>query len=414
MPRPVWVQPGGQNHPFNIPINPANGSYWYGTWRAGIEYPASWSEPVGIIDPFGTIGDEYAYRLFNYGTPPPSPPGNFNCRGVNYTYPLYYVEEADDIYTIQGGNSAINGTSIPFNALWASGEPLLASCSEVATGGPSGSDAQIIVVEKATGKEWDLWRVYVDVANKKVCINNGSVVGTEIDRTEPGNVTANIYTKNNGWKPSRGIGINYLLGLVVPEEITAGEINHALSMPSSSIAKTFYLPPATKLEHSASVEPNNHPIPEGARFYLSVFDSIYNGVTGFATPEEALDAFIAWKHASKSAQIKAFIKIVGVALFKFGWFITDTSGAAGWQFESRKSAGTLWTALGIDFNTSTIQNCLDGLIIPPINNGDGTWKPGNIKMATTPANYLMVVGFASGENPGTDQLIYRQLQGILS
>lgn len=401
MTRPAWVAPGGQLHPFNVPLDPTIGSPWYPGYKASLQYG------LGVVDPFNTGGLEYGNRLWNYGA---SPVGNWNVRGVNFTYPLYYTEDADDTYTIVGGNSSINGTTIPFKSTWKSADPQLASISEVATGGPQRSDAQMIVVNQATGKEWDLWRVFVDVANKKVYINGGSVVGTEVDRSVPGNTTADIYTKTNGWIPSRGMGMPYLMGLVTPEEITALEITHALSMPSNSIAETFFLPPATKLEHPATTEPNTHPIPEGARFYLSILGTTINGVSGFSDPEEAMDAFIAWKHAARSAGIKAFIKTLGVAFFKYGWFITDTSQNAGWQCESTRSAGDLWTALGIDMTSSVIQNCMDGLIIPPTLDPVDGWIPGNIFMSTIPSRYLLAA--TQETNIAEEQLIWHQAQGL--
>lgn len=372
MPRPAWVAPGGVNHPFNIPVDYPIYTYpWYTHLILG--------QPVNsLIEPYGKTGSDYVGRLWNFSS---DRPGNWNIRGTIFTYPLYYTEDSNDIYTISGGNSSINNTTIPFNALWKSADPQLTSASQVINGGPSFSDAQMIVVNKATGQTWDLWRVYVDVPNKKVYINGGSVIGTEVDRSVPGNATANIYTKENGWIPSRGMGMPYLMGLVVPEEIAAGEITHALSMPSNSIAKTFFLPPATKLEHPATTEPNNHPIPEGMRFCLNA------SASGYGTPEEAVDAWITAYHASKSTQIKAFARIVGIALFKYGWFITDTSQNAGWQFESTRSAGSLWTDLGIDLSTSTIQNLMDGLLVGPTLQSDGGYTGGNITALTLPACY---------------------------
>jgi hypothetical protein len=251
--------------------------------------------------------------------------GNFNQSFVDYTYPVYYANAATGNYTVNGGNATINGKQMPWNPAWSAA---------------GGSDAQVIVVDSATGREWDLWQV--SVSGSTINISNGSLVGTG-ETASSGSVVGNYRTKVNGWVPSRGIGISYLAMLVRPEEITQGEIKHALSLPISNPSKASYVAPATKLEHSGS--DSGDEIPEGMRFALDVTDA-------------QIESWV----ATKPAAYQKLARTVAHALRDYGWFITDTSGAAHFQFEAQTSADALWKAQGIDPASSSATNLLDGLI----------------------------------------------------
>ena len=332
---------------------------------------------IDVEDPFGTIAAEYAYRMYYFSA---NRAGNHDLRFVNYTYPVYFVDDATETRTISGGYcnsnsvSKINGTTIPWNPEWQPGDPPESY--------DSNSDSQVIVIDEATGKCWDLWNVtFPDSSTVKV--GGGSIIGSSIDCIT-GNTQADIYTKNNGWKPSRGIGYPYIAGLVSPEQITAGTITHALSMPIKNPSKAFYISPATKVEHPGSEISNA--IPEGMRFYLD------RTGTGHDSIADAVNGWLASK-TFPSEQYKTLAGIVATALYTYGWFITDTSGSAGWQMESMRSAGTLWTALGIDPGTYNNQNytnvsIMDGLLVPPTKDAQGNivdW--GNIRVMQSNNNY---------------------------
>jgi len=128
-----------------------------------------------------------------------------------------------------------------------------------------------------------------------------------------------------------------------PEEITQGEIRHALSMTIRNPSKTFYVAPATKLEHPGTEIAN--PIPEGMRFALDVTDA-------------QIETWV----ATKPAAYRKLARIVARALRDYGWFITDTGGAANLQFEAEASAKALWKAQCIDPVSTTTRDLLDGLI----------------------------------------------------
>jgi hypothetical protein len=271
---------------------------------------APWNVPVKNL-PKHPQSDLYASRMYNNA---PDKPGNFNMSFVDYTYPVYYADDATGNYTVNGGHSSINGKQMPWNPAWSAA---------------GGSDAQVIVLDPATGREWNLWQV--TVSGSTIRVSNGSLV--------PGS----YFTKTDGWPSSRGVGIQYLAMLVRPEEIAKGEIKHALSVPITNPSKTFYVAPATKLEHPGSEISN--PIPEGMRFALNVTDA-------------QIESWV----ATKPAAYQKLARTVARALRDYGWFITDTSGAAHFQFEAQASADALWKAQGIDPASSTAANLLDGLI----------------------------------------------------
>jgi len=285
----------------------------------GVDAP--WNVPVTNL-PRHPQSDVYAYRLWNFAPAPRA--GNFNLGFYEYTYPVYYVEDATGTYTVSGGNSTINGKQIPWNPVWKAA---------------SGSDAQIIVLDPATGREWDLWQA--SVSGSTISVSNGSLVASsETDMKSP---VGDYRTKANCWQPSRGIGCQYLAMLVRPEEVAQGAIKHALSMPIQNPSKTFYVAPATKLEHSGTEIAN--PIPEGMRFALDVTDS-------------EIESWV----ATKPAAYQKLARTLGHALRDYGWFITDTAGGATLQFEADVSAGDLWRAQGIDPLSDTVRDLVDGLM----------------------------------------------------
>lgn len=226
-----------------------------------------------------------------------------------YTYAVYNAAEATDLYTITATNNwgNLHGKTVPWNPAWAQN---------------AGTDAQAIILDAATGTEWNLWQMVVNNTAKTITIGNGNKC--------PGDYLTNNWddrlTKCTG---SRGAGINYLACLVRPWEIEQGLIEHALSMPIKGTSGQFFVAPATKLEHPGKV--GN--IPEGMRFALNV------------TYAE-IDAYVA-KLTTLRVQNRNAVKTILYALKDYGWFITDTSGGAHLQFEAPESAQTEWVRIGV-------------------------------------------------------------------
>jgi hypothetical protein len=224
-------------------------------------------------------------------------PGNFNVGFDEYTYPVYNVSGATGWYPVTVRNpswgSNLVGKKIPWNPKWR----------------PSaGSDGQIIVLDAPTGREWDLWQA--SFANGRVTISNGNLV--------PGS----YWTSAAGFKPSRGVGIQYLAMLVRATEIDRGLIPHALSMPIRNSGPT-YVAPGTKSDGSTVGG-----IPEGTRFALQVTNQeIFNWVVALPAP------------------VRRAALILAVALRDYGWFITDTAGGATFQLADTATAS--WDRHGL-------------------------------------------------------------------
>jgi Ca2+-binding RTX toxin-like protein len=292
----TFVRPFGPNAPWNIPVDRL----------------ATDANSAALVS-----------MLWNNGTA--SRPGNFNLNFSAYTYPVYDAREATGFYTVDTTWSTnIDGKQIPWNPAW---KPA------------PGTDGQVIVIDPATGREWDLWQVSFD--GTTVQATNGSLVQGDIATYEGGNV------------PSRGIGIQYLAMLVRPEEIAQGYIDHALSLPSRYTDKDTSVAPATKVEGSYASVPDGIPI--GTRFALRVTDA-------------EIDQWIDSLPDSLSAETVRSARIIAEALREYGWFITDTAGAAEFQFESNTTAASDWASLGLSPQTAGYstypQDLLDGLLRP--------------------------------------------------
>ena len=283
---------------------------------------APWNVPVEHLRKHAE-SDIFVDRLWREA--PSNLPGNFNLGFDEYTYPVYHARDATGRFPVILDNDAeLSEMTIPWNPAW---QPA------------PGTDAQVIVLDREKGIEWDLWQVRFD--GKSIRASNGS------------RVSGDYRVKEDGHQPSRGVGIAYLAMLVRPHELKQGQIRHALSLPIRNTDGTYYVPPATKLEHPGRMSDG---IPEGMRFALEVSD---------ADIQEWLDEMP--KGMRKSTLRSA--RIIARALRDYGWFITDTAGGAHFQFESRITAGKEWAELGLDYwevDDSHVypRDLLDGLLKP--------------------------------------------------
>jgi hypothetical protein len=271
---------------------------------------APWNIPVKNIR-IHPESDKYADLFWNGAS---REPGNVQLSFEWYTYPVYYTCDATGYYYCRTRwNTNINGKEIPFNPQWLPAY---------------GTDGQIIILDSINGYEWDLWQVKFE--RDTVFVTNGNLIQAGItagDGSDPGDYR----TKENGFIPSRGVGIPYLAMLVRPGSVEQGVIDHALSNPIRNTCGKVFVPPATKLEH-----PRRPPgIPEGMRFALKMsdeeLDEWVDGLRSRGLPENTV----------RSA------RIIARALIDYGWFITDTSGGCHLQFEDRYSAGDRWEQLGL-------------------------------------------------------------------
>lgn len=276
---------------------------------------APWNKPVAGL-PRHPQSAVLSDRLWKYS---PAREGNFNLSFSGYTYPVYLATDAQGSYTVQASMGNLNGTKIPWNPNW---KPA------------TGSDGQVIILDPASGREWNLWQVSVN--GSTIRISNGNLV--------PGS----YWTKEDGFKGSRGCGIQYQAMLVRPEEIAQGKIEHALSMPSRNTARTFVAP---AIKSDGRVTQNGMPM--GTRFALNITDA-------------EIDAWVQSLPSQLSDQTRRAARVIAVAMRDYGWFVTDTAGGAHFQFEDNATAQSKWRALGLGTQFINYKNyptdLLDGLI----------------------------------------------------
>lgn len=254
---------------------------------------------------------------------PSERPGNFNLSFDDYTYPVYDSRQAERWFPVWSRSpSDLDGGKVPWSSRWSPAP---------------GGDGQAIILDPEQGIEWDLFQVQVGEGDLQ--IEGGSRV--------PGDYR----TRETGYRASRGAGIPYLAMLVRPHEIRAGVIPHALSMAVRNTDGAHAWPPATKLEHPGE----RIGLPEGSRFWLDVSDAQIEEWLRTLPPGVPLEA-------------RRSGRIIAQALRDYGWFITDTAGAAHLQFESRVSARQDWKELGLASveidGKEYPRDMLDGLITP--------------------------------------------------
>ena len=259
---------------------------------------APWNVPVADLSRHPESG-LYVRRLWQRGS---DRPGNFQLSFDGYTYPVYEVSDATGMHPIAvDWRTPLHDQLIPWNPAWRAA---------------TGTDSQVIILDPPTGREWNLWQVRFD--------------GQTVHATNANLVPGSYWTREVGYAPSRGAGIPYLAMLIRPGAVEDGKIPHALSLPIRNTDGKLYVAPATKIEFP------DHPsgVPEGMRFALDVEDAdIEDWIE--TLPDRLSDA------------TRSSARIIARALRDYGWFITDTAGAAHFQFEDRATAGAAWDRLGL-------------------------------------------------------------------
>ena len=257
----------------------------------------------------------YVGRLWTGG----ATPDRVQLNVSSYTFPVYEATALTRLYpVVTRYNTNINGRTMPWDPAWRAS---------------AGTDGNLIVLDPATGREWNLWQV--KFSDGKVRATNGSLVQANLTWSGYGN-PGNYWTKTNGALPSRGCGIQYLAMLVRPEEIAEGVIRHAVTFPIPNTDGKIFVAPATKLEH-----PNvpGGRVPEGMRFALRMTDA-------------EISAWVNSLPSGLGAAGKRSARIIATAARDYGWFITDTNGGGSqFQLEDNLTAGAEWTALGLGKRT---------------------------------------------------------------
>jgi len=114
-------------------------------------------------------------------------------------------------------------------------------------------DGWYTVLDRRAGIEYDFWRARRATTSSAISYQ----FMREWDLNGPGFLVPNEVS-------ARGSGLPYLGGLILPEEIEAGHIDHALAMSVPAPAQNFYVQPASSTDGNGQTTS----LPEGARIRL--------------------------------------------------------------------------------------------------------------------------------------------------
>jgi hypothetical protein len=217
---------------------------------------------------------------------------------TQYTYPVYHARagtprrtlRVDGVYSnvTDGGRrlSLVQGAQVRL--------PIPNGVKAAA-----GSDAQIVIVNPATGDEWGAWQLRPDGRGFRA--ENAYHYNTRWSGVPP-------RTDDGRAFGSRGAGVPYLAGLVRPCEIARGRIDHALAFAYDS-PSAAHVYPATKSDGTGS---GRGALPEGTRLQLD--------------PSASPARIRSW-----GCRRACFV--VARALQRYGMFVIDASGRPKVMFE---------------------------------------------------------------------------------
>jgi Big-like domain-containing protein len=252
--------------PFNLPI-PSNAS------------PLPTSSTLANM----LVGTGQAINVNTYGWTPP-------VYYATSSTPLASVDIVDDYHTYR-----IDGVPIPGNAVTSPDN----NNSGISVSG-DGNDNYLQIVDPVRGCEYDFWKAYKDSSGNWHAKNEATF-------TLGG---SGVHTP---WAV-RASGIALGAGIIRPEDIQAGVINHALGWAvPSTISGSSFVSPAQSTDGPAMGG-----IPMGTLFQLD--------------PNINLDTF--------QPQLAPWMKTIARAMQTYGVYVTDTStGSIALQAQSTVSTG---------------------------------------------------------------------------
>jgi len=285
----------------------ANGR-WVDTQRLDVETPAQfgdipplydaasfWNRPIAT----GAAVDPGSPAMVAKALVPYKSAANFWAGSNSWAKPLAYANPVSDSYAV-GCKKYDCHTDVAFRI------PLYAAPS-------TGSDHHLVVIDSGTGKELDMWLAEHDPAT-----NSWSAGARYV--TDPSGWGATCAEKQH-CLGAVAAGFAAFGGIVRPEEIAQGHIDHALFFTTPYTRKDFIACPAT---HTDGVADDPAAIPEGARIQLDP-----------AFPVDA-QRWPRWE------------KIIAKALQKYGAYLGDTGDSLSFAAEATLDRGyDAWSIVGV-------------------------------------------------------------------
>ena len=242
--------------------------------------------------------------------------GRLTSDPEQYTFPVYFADASTPRYNVpcRTYRCTVVSASGTTTTDVLQGVPIPATAQTSA-----GSDAQMIIIDSASGTEWDVWQASFDGSGWSV--GNGSVY--------------NVYWDGMPTRyGSRGAGVPYYAGLIRPWEIAAGQIDHALAFAYPTPASGRCVWPASKTDGNTG---GDSAIPEGARLQLD---------------PNLTEADLAAMGLDRTGMI------IARALQQYGMILIDVSGRPKIYAENllvNPAAGYSWHDPAIALSSSTIS-----------------------------------------------------------
>jgi hypothetical protein len=216
-------------------------------WAAGEnEYPlfiadSIWNTPIGPEPTYDSHSAEMIATIGRFND------GQITSDATKYSYPIYFANEDTPLWDVPC--LIYNCTVVTSKSTYKT--EILRNVPIPPNANPSaGTDAQMIIFDRNTNTEYDLWKAERTETGWK--IGNGSVYDMS-------------WTSTPLHYGSRGAGVPYYAGLILPWEILNGHIDHALAFAYPEVAKDRCVFPATKTDGKSDLP---YAIPEGARLQL--------------------------------------------------------------------------------------------------------------------------------------------------
>ena len=283
------------------------------------------------------------------------------------------------------------GDTVPWNPTWLPSD---------------GNDGFIVIVDPATGREWDIWALSTPAFNPEFldqddCLDDDASVDAGYDPgvhlcaaavsiiRRPDGSVADTRTYRGNYPPPSGAGLQNTAGLATPAEVQSGAIRHALKLMVSPVLSMtgpacppdvtspddprvgttcgLAIAPASKHERVYEVGSATalaRMVPHGTRTVLDMTDA-------------QIEAWLTSR--GYTGRLRETARIFAVALRDYGMIQTDsTGGPALIQVSGGRnpSVAAAWRALGIADDGSRL---LDGLmtadnlrvLAPPVNRCGG-------------------------------------------
>lgn len=262
--------------------------------------------------------------------------GRISAYPNQYSFPVYYADINSPRWDIPC--NVYRCTIVTLEKIFTVTELSDVPIPELANPAP-GTDGQMIIIDKNTFTEYDLWQAQRTADGWSV--SNGSVY----------NVLWSGTPQRYG---SRGAGLPYLAGLIRPWEIAQGRIDHVLafSYPEPALKRCVY--PATKTDGKSNLP---YAIPQGAHLQLDplLTEADFNRM-GLSNTG----------------------KIIARALQEYGMVLVDTGGRTGIyaeDLESNPYQVISWSDPELNLTKTT----LDGLLYTSfrvLKLPEAYWNPG--------------------------------------